>query len=314
MDSIRSILCYFNVDRDDHVALELADWMAREHNSLLTTIDVQRELSWQARLAAGFDQEVVTELIDHRMTMLRKQVAKLCADSSRVEVTVSRGKPWIEIIREVLRHQNDLVVKTGEADRGRLASPFGSTAAHLVRKCPCPVWLVNPKAQLRSNRVLAAISPNPESNSSIRFNRYLVEIAHRVAEQQGAELRLLHVWDEKGHSVPRLGMSDGPLVQALKGIEELVRKNLVDFLEESGLPGLTDNLRLVRGEPVSAISEYAKDHAVDLIVIGSMGRVGAKGLLIGNVAEAVLHQAPCSLLTIKPEGFVTPLALDDGAV
>jgi len=314
MSSIRSILCYFNVDRDDHAALEFAARMARGHDTHLTAIDVQREPSWQARLASGFDEEVVAKLVDQRMTVLREKVKTLCAESIHVEVKVSRGSPWIEIIREVLRHQHDLVVKTGEADRGILASPFGSTATHLVRKCPCPVWLVKPGAQLHLKRVLAAISPNPESSESIQFNRDLVEIARREADQHGAELLLLHVWDEKGYSLPRLGMSSEPLRQAAIGIEEAVRKRLLCFLEEAGLPGLADNVRLVRGESGPAVSEFARGHKADLIVIGSMGRVGVEGVLIGNTAEAVLHQAPCSLLTVKPEGFVTPVALDDGAV
>ena len=150
MNSIRSILCYFNVDHEDHAALEFAAWMARAHDARLTAIDVQRELSWQARLAAGFDEEVVAKLVEHRLTDLREKVADLCADSTHIEVKVLRGSPWVEIIREILRHRHDLAVKAGEGDRGLLSSPFGSTAAHLVRKCPCPVWLVRPRAQPHS--------------------------------------------------------------------------------------------------------------------------------------------------------------------
>jgi nucleotide-binding universal stress UspA family protein len=249
------------------------------------------------------------------MTVLTEKVKDLCADLAHVEVRVLLGSPWIEIIREVLRNRHDIVVKAGEAARGLLASPFGSTAAHLVRKCPCPVWLVKPGAQPRAKRILAAISPDPESGAAIQFNRQLVEIANRMGEMHAADVVLLHVWDERGYSVPRLGTTGGgPLQQATKGLEEAVTKTMVRFLEEVGLPDLERNIRLVRGDPGLAIAEFARDHEIDLIVIGSMGRVGVKGVFIGNVAEAVLRMAPCSLLTVKPEGFVTPVAPGDSAL
>jgi len=54
------------------------------------------------------------------------------------------GKSWIEIIRQVLREQHDLVI-TGTRDlgaHGRLL--FGSTGMKLLRYCPCPVWVTKP--------------------------------------------------------------------------------------------------------------------------------------------------------------------------
>jgi universal stress protein E len=44
--------------------------------------------------------------------------------------------------------------------------------------------------------------------------------------------------------------------------------------------------------------------------MGTVSRAGIAGLLIGNTAEKVLPQVDCSMLTVKPEGFVTPVKLD----
>lgn len=38
-----------------------------------------------------------------------------------------------------------------------------------------------------------------------------------------------------------------------------------------------------------------------------MGRTGVPGLFIGNTAESVLHQVDCSVLALKPPGFVSPV-------
>lgn len=47
--------------------------------------------------------------------------------------------------------------------------------------------------------------------------------------------------------------------------------------------------------------------AADLIVIGTVGRSGIQGLLLGNTAEKVLDTCDCSIFTVKPDGFVSPI-------
>ncbi|HBX95053.1 MAG TPA: universal stress protein UspA and related nucleotide-binding protein [Hyphomonas sp.] len=57
------------------------------------------------------------------------------------------------------------------------------------------------------------------------------------------------------------------------------------------------------------ISKFVSDNGVDTVVIGTIGRVGIPGLLMGNTAEKVLRQLDCSLLALKPEGFVSTVML-----
>jgi nucleotide-binding universal stress UspA family protein len=47
----------------------------------------------------------------------------------------------------------------------------------------------------------------------------------------------------------------------------------------------------------------------DLVVMGTVARTGIMGLLIGNTAETILDQLDCSVLAVKPEGFLTPVTL-----
>ena len=56
---------------------------------------------------------------------------------------------------------------------------------------------------------------------------------------------------------------------------------------------------LLVGNPAEEIVRFAEDQQVDLIVIGSHGRTGAKRLVMGSVAEAVVRKAACPVLTIK---------------
>ena len=49
---------------------------------------------------------------------------------------------------------------------------------------------------------------------------------------------------------------------------------------------------------------------VDVIVMRTVARTGLPGLITGNIAEQVLSQITCSVLAIKPDGFVSPITLD----
>jgi len=51
----------------------------------------------------------------------------------------------------------------------------------------------------------------------------------------------------------------------------------------------------------------ARQLDADLVVMGTVGRSGIAGLFIGNTAEMVLEQVQCSVLAIKPPGFVSPV-------
>jgi nucleotide-binding universal stress UspA family protein len=58
------------------------------------------------------------------------------------------------------------------------------------------------------------------------------------------------------------------------------------------------------------IPDFAMEEQIDLIVMGTVGRSGISGLFIGNTAEKVLQKVDCSVLAVKPEGFVSPVKLD----
>jgi nucleotide-binding universal stress UspA family protein len=70
-------------------------------------------------------------------------------------------------------------------------------------------------------------------------------------------------------------------------------------------------VHLLKGEPSDVIAEFAKTGRIDLIVMGIVARSGIGGLLIGSTAESILQRVDCSVLAIKPEGFVSPVELAD---
>jgi nucleotide-binding universal stress UspA family protein len=57
--------------------------------------------------------------------------------------------------------------------------------------------------------------------------------------------------------------------------------------------------RLEEGEPAKVILEVARETQASLIVMGTHGRTGLARLLLGSVAEQVLRQSSCPVLTVK---------------
>jgi nucleotide-binding universal stress UspA family protein len=65
------------------------------------------------------------------------------------------------------------------------------------------------------------------------------------------------------------------------------------------------------GAPEDVIPAFAAEQALDLLVMGTVARTGVAGFFIGNTAERVLRNLPCSVLAVKPDGFVCPVGADD---
>ena len=56
---------------------------------------------------------------------------------------------------------------------------------------------------------------------------------------------------------------------------------------------------ILEGKPAAEIVKYAREKAVDLIVIGTQGKRGIERILLGSVAESIIRAAPCKVLVVK---------------
>jgi universal stress protein E len=107
----------------------------------------------------------------------------------------------------------------------------------------------------------------------------------------------------------RAGFSTEEVERLLRETREAHRQWLIELLKQHPLDDLEHEVYLLKGEAGAMITKLAQAKVVDLIVMGTVSRAGIAGLLIGNTAEKVLQQVECSILTIKPEGFITPVKL-----
>lgn len=125
--------------------------------------------------------------------------------------------------------------------------------------------------------------------------------AFALADRFGAEVHVLHVVEEIASTVPEAAahmasFPDDYMAQARANAE----KALAAWLP-SDVAGGREVVRAVQeGAPLTRILDYARDHQIDLIVMGTLGRTGLAHFLIGSVAERVVRHAPCPVLTVRP--------------
>jgi len=72
---------------------------------------------------------------------------------------------------------------------------------------------------------------------------------------------------------------------------------------------LNPQLHLIKGDAKHIVPTTARELDVDLIVMGTVARTGITGFFMGNTAESILTQLDCSVLTVEPPGFISPVTL-----
>lgn len=310
----------------DHVALERAVTLADNNQARLTVVEV---IDQMPRITKLIDQILLLEEFQEKIVAgHRQRLEELVAPwrkKMEIQTKVLIGIPFLEIIREILRNGHDLVIKTAESG-GLLDRVFGSDDMHLLRECPCPVWLVKSESPKVFHRILAAVDvddyyPPEELNTRHQLNLQILEMASSLALSEFAKLHVVHVWEAVGENSIRgafMDLSDDKIIAYIEGVGKQHKKNLNALMGEliarsgrNALEYLKPQVYLLKGYPRKEIPVLAKEIEVDLLVMGTVARTGISGFFMGNTAETILNQLNCSVLAVKPPGFVTPVTLEN---
>jgi len=303
-------------------ALERAVTLAEANQANLTVVDVVKRVATSIEMLTYEDLQtalvsVSGQALEALVDPFRKRVV--------IQTKVLKGTPYLEIIREVLRNGRDLVIKVPET-QDWLDLILGCADMNLLRNCPCPVLIEKP-ALLKSYRcVLAAVDVDrnyqpAELKTTHALNRQIIEMASSLALADFADLHIVSVWNAIGENFMRGGFSHRPDNEVLAYVEQ-VRQNqaanldafmgeVASCLGKETMEYLKPRTHMVKGSTHQEILALAKRIEADLIVMGSVARTGVSGFIMGNTAEKVLNQIDCSVLTIKPPGFVTPVTVED---
>ena len=127
-----------------------------------------------------------------------------------------------------------------------------------------------------------------------------VGYAHEMAQQLGAELVLLHVYEVPMLALPIEGVAISPATWAAD-LSSHWQKNLDECAARHRGTGVKVTALLRDGVVYDEIHRVADVEHADLIVIGTHGRTGANRLLLGSIAERVIRTATRPVLSVSPK-------------
>lgn len=322
MKRFSNILLILDERADYSAALNRGVTLARNNQALLTVCAIVDQVPGDMKMGviAIEPRKVIDIAISEKRDWLDRAVTSVATDGVSLETKVLVGRSFIEMIRQVLRDDHDLVIKCAEVDNGLREMLFSSTDMHLMRKCPCPIWLIKPTEHREYRRILAAVDLDPEEPVKDVLNRQILEISTSLARAEHGEVHIAHAWDVfdedilKSHS---WGFSEAEF-DAMVEEEAAARRRWLEALMKSygisadkNAPVIhDDHIHVIKGDAQYVVPDLARDLAVDLVVMGTVARTGIAGLFMGNTAETILTQLDCSVLTIKPPGFTSPVTLD----
>ena len=317
MKRFSNILLVVDTEAENAVALSRAVALARNNQASLTIVSVVEEMSSNPTRAILW-VELCIKILGEERARLDNVIASVAEPDINITSKTLVGKPFIEFIRQVLRHDHDLVIKCADEPQDVARTLFGSTDMHLLRKCPCPIWIIKSTGQAPFSRILAALDHDPENPATTALNRQILEMSTSLALSESCELDIVHAWRLAWESFmrsPRSTLSKAE-VDEMVAEEGQNRRHWLDSLvttygakaDKDAMNYLNPRLHLLNGRATQVVPTTARELGADLVIMGTVGRSGVAGLLMGNTAENILAQLDCSVLAIKPPGFETPVS------
>ena len=198
-----------------------------------------------------------------------------------------------DILDHVLEMQPDLLIKEVQHESALKRAFFTPLDWHLLRHCPVPVYLVSGSGFVLPRKVVAAVEVSDTEGPDNELNERIIQQATALAMQCNAELHLLYACDISAAFLADMGGL------TLADLTKALRRDLEkSFLKLAGRYGVaSDHRHFILGNPVTALSEFAHDHQVDVIVMGKVQSHGVDKLL-GSTTEHILYQVPCSVLAV----------------
>lgn len=309
MNQFRSILFVTRGVADDTEALKQALSTARNSQASLRTLIISPALpdamsdyrpKYEAMLKEQFQRSVIAA----------RDTVKISETELPMEVDIEFGStPSVRIIRHVLRDAHDLVVKAAEptdSERG-----FRAIDMDLLRKSPCPVWLSRPIGRHRDAiRVAVAIDPEDSAEESRDLALRLLTLSRGLADTCDGELSIISCWDYEFEDFLRnnawASMPEIEVAATVASAQGRHRAALEDLVKAAKIRGKIW-FHHERGRPDVMIPKTVARLETDILVMGTVSRTGIPGFIIGNTAENVVSKLACSLIALKPNGFVSPV-------
>lgn len=293
----------------EDIVVVAVDGSAASHNAVRWAANTANKRGIPLRLASSYTmpqflyaegmvppQELFDDLQSETMEKIdeARAIAHEVAPELKIGHTIAEGSP-IDMLLDMSRDVTMIVM--GSRGLGGLSGMvMGSVSAAVVSHASCPVVVVREDNTVDESTKYGPVVVGVDGSD---VSQKATEIAFAEAYARGAELVAVHTWMDMQVQASLAGLS------AAQQQWEEVEREQVDMLTERLQP-MTDahpevQVRKVitRDRPVRALVENSE--GAQLLVVGSHGRGGFKGMLLGSTSRALLQSAPCPMMVVRPE-------------
>lgn len=234
-----------------------------------------------------------------------KQEIRECAESLNLFVSDLNAIRYV-VLRDISaaeaivtyskEYHIDLIIMGTHGRKGLSRILLGSVAEEVVRTAPASVLTIREQKTFVSpgHHIKSIIVPVDFS----RYSRAALHYAKELATAFEAELDVVHVIEEKLH--PAFYNTGVFSIYDLEpDIEERVLGKLQEFYREVDGLNVPANFTILNGNPAKEIIHRLEEDNADMLVIATHGLTGIQRALIGSVAERLVREAPCPVLTVK---------------
>lgn len=292
-------------DPPSRAALEQAIHLAKASSCSLTLMSVV------APPSAGFlssdeeNEKFAARILEEAKDALAAVAAGLDSDGIELDTRVETGQAWHALCAAVLRDGFDLVI-AGTRNVGALQRLiFGGTGLRLLRNCPCPVWIVKPQDDAQEGPLDVLVATQLDDVGQQALN-----LAVDGSTILDARIHVLHAIEFE--PARRLGMNAEEAERYRDKVRAVRTEELREAISQTDYRTAPHGVTpmVVEGRPYLCILDAIEHSNVDLLIMGTLGRGGLPGALVGNTAERLLTEVSCSILAIKPNDFECPVKLE----
>ncbi|BES84971.1 universal stress protein E [Pectobacterium araliae] len=312
MAKYQNLLVAIDPNQDDQPALRRAVYLVQRLGGHIKAFLPIYDFSYEMTTLLSPDERVEMRqgVIQQRTEWIEEQCKHYLEAGVSIEIKVVwHNKPFEAIIREVISGQHDLLLKMAHQHDRLEAVIFTPTDWQLLRKCPCPVWMVKDQPWPVEGRALVAVNLASEDPYHDPLNIKLVSETLELAQQvDQTEVHLVGAYPVTPINIAIELPDFDPSVynDAIRGQHLIAMKSL---RQKFSLDERVTHVE--KGLPEEVIPDLAEHLQAGVVVLGSLGRTGLSAAFIGNTVEHVIDHLKCDLLAIKPDDFVSPITQED---
>lgn len=309
MHQFKNILYVSDTPKDQTEGLKQAISLAKNNQAKLTVLIICPEFPKQFKEHQQNFHDLLRNQMKQNIEITKKAIQKSDHPINITVDTLNNKTPNVAIIKYILTKGHDLVIK--EPESKNIKSGFKAIDMGLLRKCPVPVWICQPiRVHSGDIRIAVAIDPESDEASAEQLSCQLLEVSRHLADFCNGELNIISCWDftlEKELKENVFIKIDAKTVSKLLNEEKNEHfGKLGKLIQQSGITG-ENEVHHLRGEPSEVIPQFLEKHKIDILVMGTVARTGIAGFITGNTAENIMQNISCSLVALKPKGFVSPV-------